>query len=102
MKKLLTITALLLFTLPAFAADYKAITKDNEVSAKEDVQVEKAQTVAQKEILTLKYLLEHKALLEARIADLQAGLVVINGQIAAVDNVAKAVKLKAAEVVEPK
>jgi len=62
MKNLLTTIAILtLLATPVFAADYTAVTKDNEVTSKQDVQVQKAQTVEQKEMLTLRYLQTQKS-----------------------------------------
>lgn len=103
MKKIITITALLtLFTLPAFAADYTAITQDSEVTSVDQVKVQKAVTVQQKDVYDLGSLKVRKADLEDRIAKLQTELSRIEAEITAITPVAAGVKLApvAAEPVE--
>lgn len=95
MKKLIAITSLLtLFTIPVFAADYSAITKDNEETSVEAVKVKESVTTTRENVLTLQSLRNRKALLEGEIAEKQGELAKVEAQITAVDNVAKVIKLK--------
>lgn len=99
MKKLITLTALLtLFTLPAIAADYTAITQDSEVTSVDQVKVQKAVTVQQKDVYDLGSLKARKADLEDRIAKLQTELGRVEAEITAITPIATGVKLAPVQI----
>ena len=96
MKTLIITAILLLFTLPAFAADYKAITKDNEVENVNKVVVEETATVT-----TGKYtLIEIDALITALEVDkaaIQKRIDNLGAIRSAVETEAKKIILKSTE-----
>ena len=82
----------------AFGASYEALTKDNEVTNKEMVQVEETATVDQKIIYTLSYINTRIAVIQTKIMSLQNELAEIQALKVLVDAEAAKVKLKIEEV----
>jgi TolA-binding protein len=98
MKKLMLALAICLFTIPAFAQEvFTPITKDNEVTSVDAVQVKK-EVVTQKtteETLTLRKI-------DADIAKIQARISHLNGDIADLQALrAKVLKLAEKVVLKP-
>ncbi len=102
MKKVIAILVMLgvLFTGLAFAQSYTAKTKDNEVTSKEQVQVEETANVTQKTIYTLSYINTRIAVLQTQVAEIQAAISELQTLKAAVDLEASTVVLKPPEVIE--
>lgn len=76
------------------AKTYKAKTGDNEVSSKEQVQVEETANVVEKTIYTLSYINTRIAVLQAQITGIQAAITELEALKAAVEIEAGEVVLK--------
>ena len=82
------------------AQTYKAKTGDNEVTSKEQVQVEETANVTQKTIYTLSYINTRIAVLQTQVTEIQAAISELQTLKAAVDLEAGTVVLKPPEVIE--
>ena len=71
MKILITLALITLFTIPAFAADYTPVTKDNEVTTVDQVQIKEAVTVSQEAVRSLATIDAETAQITANIAAYQ-------------------------------
>ena len=99
MKTLIVI--ILLFAVPAIAADYTAITKDNEVTNRNAVRVQVTTQTEQTEFRTLDYLLTQVMVERAkrdaaidRLRDLAAEIALVEAEV-------NKVVLKKIELLEP-
>lgn len=100
MKKLMLALTICLFTLPTYAEEtFTVITKDNEVTSVDAVQVKKAVTTEQtaEEILTLRNIDSQIAAKQARIAHLQKDVTDLQALRATVLKEAEKVVLKEVE-----
>ena len=95
------IAAILLFAVPAIAADYTAITKDNEVTNRNAVQVLVTTQTETTEFKTLDYLLTQVMVERAkrdaaidRLRDLAAEIALVEAEV-------NKVVLKKIELLEP-
>lgn len=103
MKKLILILTICLFTLPAYAQEvFTSITKDNEVTSVDAVEVKKAIVTQQtnEEVLTLRKVDGQIAAKQARIAHLQKDITDLQALRAKVLKEAEKIILKPVE--EPK
>lgn len=105
MKALITITLITLFTSSAFAADYTPITKDNEVTTVEQVQIKEVVPVTQERTWSLAAIDAEIAQTEKNIAHYQAQITQWQGLLtqytglrAMIEAEAKKVELKKVEL----
>ena len=106
-KLLITILALGLSASLVLAANYSAVTPDNEVEALEQVKIKAVEQVAQETVYSLAdidrqvaEITANIATYEQTIADWQARLTLLAEMRVAVEKEAKKIKLKAKAIVE--
>lgn len=106
-KSLIILLVLTLSASLALAANYSAVTGDNEVEELEQVKVKSTEQVAQETVYSLADIDRQVAEIQANIAtyeqtiaDWQARLALLAEMRIAIEKEAKKIKLKAKEVVE--